>query len=202
MIKNENELSVSSKFDVKEQVFPRPLFVLSQEDEIHFLFKTYSEQDFLVNSIWISPNGDIHHVNRNSLVNATSGYLLDKVSPTTSQCTTGIWTILCYGEDMNIIDTVEFVILPSIRTNKVSCNFSVKNDLKLMSIEEEMVLPIIIQKEEKDHRFMKAIKAWIETKYHIEDVCFDKESPGNSRQLCSTKYWSSIGHDPFESNNL
>ena len=103
---------------------------------------------------------------------------------------------------MNIIDTVEFVILPSIRTNKVSCNFSVKNDLKLMSIEEEMVLPIKIQKEEKDHRFMKAIKAWIETKYHIEDVCFDKESPGNSRQLCSTKYWSSIGHDPFESNNL
>ena len=83
MIKNENELSVSSKFDVKEQVFPRPLFVLSQEDEIHFLFKTYSEQDFLVNSIWISPNGNIHHVNRNSLVNATSGYLLDKVSPTT-----------------------------------------------------------------------------------------------------------------------
>lgn len=119
-----------------------------------------------------------------------------------AQCNTGIWTILCYGEDMNIIDTVEFVILPSIRTNKVSCNFSVKNDLKLMSIEEEMVLPIIIQKEEKDHRFIKAIKAWIETKYHIEDVCFDKESPGNSHQLCSTKYWSSIGHDPFKSNNL
>ena len=78
LTKNENELSVSSKFDVKEQVFYNPLFVISQEDEIHFLYKTYSEQDFFVNSIWISPNGIIVHVTRNSLVNATTGYLLEK----------------------------------------------------------------------------------------------------------------------------
>ena len=103
---------------------------------------------------------------------------------------------------MNIMDTVEFVILPS-KSNKEPCNYSVKNNnIKLMPFEEEIILPIKMQKDEKDHRSMKAIKDWIETKYHIEDVCFDTESPGNSHQLCSTKYWSSIGHDPFKSNNF
>ena len=88
---NENELSVSSKFDVKEQVFPSPLFVISQEEEIHFLYKSYSEQDFLVNSIWISPSGNILHVTRNSLVNATSGYLLEKISFKTCKYDTLPW---------------------------------------------------------------------------------------------------------------
>ena len=103
---------------------------------------------------------------------------------------------------MTKIDTVEFVVLPS-RNDKETCTTSSVKKIKLMPFEEKMVLPITFQKGQNDQRSMKAIKDWIDSKYRIGDVCFDKESPpGNSRQLCSTNYWSSIGHDPFESNNL
>ena len=103
---------------------------------------------------------------------------------------------------MTKIDTVEFVVLPS-RSNKETCTTSSVKKIKLTPFEEKMVLPITFQKGQNDQSSMKSIKDWIDSKYHIGDVCFDKESPpGNSHQLCSKKYWSSIGHDPFESNNL